>query len=222
MSIFGDLLDLLLPERCVACGDEPVVLCDGCATPLRGPARPASTAPDGLPPPWTVAAYEGPLRKILPAYKDHGRTALAVPLGEALATSLHKAVADVDPPHTIVWVPSARAATKRRGHDPLRALVAIALQRLREDGVSATALNALKHRKRVMDQAGLTATQRTTNLHNALQTTRPDLADRPLILVDDIITTGASLSEAARALHTAGAKVTATATIATTPRHRPP
>jgi ComF family protein len=220
MRILGDLLELLLPERCVGCGEAPLLLCDACAQPLRGPARPASTAPDGLPPPWTVAAYEGPLRKILSAYKEHGRTALAVPLGEALATALHAALTGLDPPHTIVWVPSRRATTRRRGHDPLRELVAVALQRLHEGGVRAKGLNALRHQKRVKDQAGLTAAQRTTNLHNALQA-RIDLPARPVILVDDVITTGASLTEAARALHAAGAKVTATATIATTPRHHP-
>ncbi|MFI0367241.1 ComF family protein [Actinomadura sp. 1N219] len=221
MSLLADLIDLLLPERCAGCGGEPILLCDACAVPLQGPARPARTAPDGLPPPWTVTAYDGPLRTILSAYKERGRTALAVPLGEALATAIQAALTRLDPPQTVVWVPSRRGTVRRRGHDPLREIVAAALHRLRADGIPITGLDALRHRRRVGDQAGLTAAQRLTNLDGALETTTPDIAGRQVILVDDVITTGASLAEAARALRAAGATPTAAATIATTPRRHP-
>ncbi|TDD14260.1 ComF family protein, partial [Actinomadura sp. KC06] len=209
MNLLADLIDLLLPERCAGCGGEPVLLCDACAVPLQGPARPARTAPDGLPPPWTVATYDGPLRTILSAYKERGRTALAVPLGEALATAIQAALTSLDPPQTVVCVPSRRGTIRRRGHDPLREMVAVALHRLRADGIPITSLDALRQRRRVGDQAGLTAAQRLTNLDGALETTSPDLAGRQVILVDDVITTGASLAEAARALRAAGATPTA-------------
>lgn len=223
MTLLADLIDLLLPERCAGCGTAPVLLCDGCATPLRAPARPARTAPAGVPPPWTVAAYEGPLRTILSAYKERGRTALAVPLGEALATAIHAALKPQDhsPPPTLVWVPSSRASTRRRGHDPLRETVTVALHRLHADGIPLTSTPALRQRTHVADQAGLTATQRTTNLKGALEVTTA-LTNRHVLLVDDVITTGASLAEAARALRAAGAEVTATATIAATPRRPAP
>lgn len=221
MNPLADLIELLLPERCAGCGEAPVLLCDVCAVPLQGPARPARTAPEGLPPPWTVAAYEGPLRTILSAYKERGRTALAVPLGEALATAVHAALAKLEPPQTVVWVPSRRRSVRRRGYDPLRGAVAVALHRLRGDGLQVTAVNALRQRRRVGDQAGLTAAQRLTNLDGALEVIRPEIAGRQVILVDDVVTTGASLSEAARALRAAGATPTAAATIAATPRRHP-
>ncbi|RKS76434.1 putative amidophosphoribosyltransferase [Actinomadura pelletieri DSM 43383] len=239
MRWLPDLLELLFPETCVGCGTPRLLLCDTCATPLQGPARPARTAPYGLPPPWTVATYEGPLKAILSAYKEHGRTALAVPLGEALATSLHAAIANQRPPHTVVWIPSRRTSLKRRGHDPLRQTLAIALDRLREKDVPITTCNALKPTKRTADQAGLTAPQRAKNLQGAFQATHPAkpttdhmtdhatepitdrIADCSVILVDDVITTGATLAEAARALRAAGIEVTAAATIAATPRHHP-
>ncbi|TDB87685.1 ComF family protein [Actinomadura sp. KC216] len=220
MNLFADLIDLLLPERCAGCGGEPVLLCDACAVPLQGPARPAETAPYGVPRPWTVAAYDGPLRTILSAYKERGRTALAVPLGEALATAVQATLTGPDPPRTVVWVPSRRGSVKRRGHDPLRGTVAVALHRLRVNGLPVTGLDALRQRRRVGDQAGLTAAQRLTNLDGALEAARSDLAGRQVILVDDVVTTGASLAEAARALRAAGADPAATATIAATPRRR--
>ncbi|MEO3822186.1 phosphoribosyltransferase family protein [Actinomadura sp. B10D3] len=219
MNVLSDLIEFFLPERCAGCGLVPALLCEGCAKPLRGPARPARTAPAGLPPPWTVAAYEGPLRTILGAYKERGRTALAVPLGEALATAVRAALTPGPDPPLVVWVPSGRRAVRRRGHDPLRGAVEAAVRRLRGTGVPVTAVDALRQRRRVADQVGLSVAQRAANLAGAVEA-RGMLAGRPVVLVDDVVTTGASLAEAARALRAAGAHVTGAATIAATPRHR--
>ncbi|WP_243708776.1 phosphoribosyltransferase family protein [Actinomadura sp. GC306] len=186
----------------------------------------------GLPPPWTVAAYEGPLRAILAAYKEHGRTALATPLGEALATAVQSALTALAPSTpgatpghdapSLVWVPSSRNAIRRRGHDALRGLVDVAAERLRTAGLPVTPVDALRQRVRVADQATLTAAERTANLEGALAvTSRIRVAGREVILVDDVVTTGASLTEAARALRDSGAHVLAAATIATTPRRHP-
>ena len=106
----------------------------------------------------------------------------------------------------LVWVPSRRSATRRRGHDALRGLVDVAAQRLREAGIPAVGLDALRQRKRVADQTTLTAEQRAENLAGALETApRAQLSGRQIVVVDNVITTGASLSEAARTLRTAGA-----------------
>ncbi|MEU8797841.1 phosphoribosyltransferase family protein [Spirillospora sp. NPDC048819] len=250
MNFIADLIDLILPEHCAGCGGAPVLLCDACAMPLRGPARPARTTLGGLPPPWTVAAYEGPLRAILAAYKEHGRTALTAPLGEALATAVRAALAPHlapdardedqgvkrsrraaahsdrafhlghDPP-VVVWVPSRRGAVRRRGHDALRGVVEVAVRRLHTAGVPVIGVDALKQRGRVADQAALTAAQRTANLQGALEV-KPGagVAGRRIVLVDDVVTTGASLTDAARALRAAGAEPLAAATIAATPRRR--
>ncbi|NVI92385.1 phosphoribosyltransferase family protein, partial [Actinomadura sp. BRA 177] len=116
--------------------------------------------------------------------------------------------------------PSGRRAVRRRGHDPLRGLVEVAVRRLRADGVPVTMLDALRQRGRVADQAGLTAVQRAANLRGAVEV-RADVAGRRVVLVDDVVTTGASLAEAARALRAAGSDLLGTATIAATPRRRP-
>ncbi|MGI5419653.1 ComF family protein [Actinomadura luteofluorescens] len=219
MGVLADLIDLLLPQCCAGCGHRPGLLCDACARPLRADARPAGQAPAGLPPPWTVAAYEGPLRTILASYKERGRAALAVPLGEALATSVYAALPSGPDPPVVVWVPSGRGAVRRRGHDPLRGTVDVAVQRLRASGVPVTSLGALRQRGRVADQAGLSARERAANLAGAIEV-RAEVAGRSVVLVDDVVTTGASLAEAARALRAAGADVAGAATIAATPRHR--
>ncbi|WP_354670887.1 phosphoribosyltransferase family protein [Actinomadura sp. DC4] len=82
----------------------------------------------------------------------------------------------------------------------------------------ASCVPALRHRRRVADQSGLTATARMANLTGAMEACL-DLRGVCVILVDDVITTGATLAEAARALRAAGAEVPAAAVIAATERH---
>ncbi|WP_344532207.1 ComF family protein [Streptomyces albiaxialis] len=103
----------------------------------------------------------------------------------------------------LVPVPSARRATARRGHDPVRRIARAAAARLRRDGVPARMLPVLRQRRAVADQAGLTAAQRAENLRGALEVVPGVgslLTAEETVLVDDLMTTGASLAEAARAL----------------------
>jgi predicted amidophosphoribosyltransferase len=85
------------------------------------------------------------------------------------------------------------------------------------EAASVLCVAALEHRRRVADQAGLSAADRAANLSGALQA-RFDLRGLRVIVVDDVVTTGATLAEAARALRAAGAEVTAAAVIAATAR----
>ncbi|MBX6168004.1 MAG: ComF family protein, partial [Thermobispora bispora] len=72
------LLDLLLPPRCAGCGAPGAPACPGCTALLRAPApRPPEPAPPGLPECWSAARYAGPARRMILAYKERGRTALA-------------------------------------------------------------------------------------------------------------------------------------------------
>ncbi|MBT2210717.1 ComF family protein [Actinomadura sp. NEAU-AAG7] len=220
MNFFRDLIDLLLPDRCAGCGKAPALLCDACAAPLSGAPRPVR-APAGVPSAWTVAPYEGSVQMVLANYKERGRTPLADPLGRALAHAI-QAAAPTGVPLVVVPVPSSRRANRRRGHDPLGGVVDAALQHLRANGLNATKASALRQRRRTNDQAGLSAAERAANLSGALEVTpKTDMAGRRVLLADDVITTGASLAESARALRAAGAEVTAAATLAATPRRSP-
>ncbi|WP_225991356.1 ComF family protein [Actinomadura montaniterrae] len=103
----------------------------------------------------------------------------------------------------------------------MRQAVAVAVRRLRAGGVPVVAVGGLRQCRRVADQAGLGARARRDNLSGALEAVgRAALAGRRVVLVDDVITTGASLAEAARALRAAGADVVAAATVAATPLRR--
>ncbi|MGW3185413.1 ComF family protein [Kitasatospora sp. NPDC001119] len=228
------LLDVLLPADCAGCGSEHTQLCPACRHALAT-ARPAPT-----PLPWTHAAapYTGPVRQLLLAHKERGALRLAAPLGEALGRAVRSALGARAgaAPLLLVPMPSARSAVRARGHDPTLRLAGAAARSLRRAGLDVRAAPLLRHARPVADQAGLNAAERRRNLHGALTVlprartgraglTGPgsvvgpgSLAGRHPVLVDDLVTTGASLAEAARALADAGLPVRAGATVAATVR----
>jgi predicted amidophosphoribosyltransferase len=206
------LLDLVLPRDCAGCRAPGVGLCRACAAALHaGPRRTRPTpCPPGLPPLTAAAAYDGPVRALLLAHKEHGRLLLVRPLGAALAG----AVALLAPPPgaVLVPVPSSPAAVRARGHDHARRL---AREAARRSGLRARPV--LVPQRAVADQAGLDAAGRAANLAGAL-VVRHRLEGVDVVLVDDVVTTGATLAEAARALRAAGARVHGAAVVAATLR----
>jgi predicted amidophosphoribosyltransferase len=147
------------------------------------------------------------------AYKERGRSGLALPLGVALA----RAVSAAGLPALLVPVPSTRASIRRRGYDPTLRIARVAARLLASRGEPVRCRRLLAHRRRVVDQAGLSAPGRLANLAGAL-VARRDLRGVRVIVVDDVVTTGATLVEAARALRAAGAEVCAAAVVAATTR----
>ncbi|WP_306324350.1 ComF family protein, partial [Streptomyces sp. CC224E] len=105
---------------------------------------------------------------------------------------------------SLVPVPSARWAVRARGHDPTRRIAYAAAAELRRAGVAARVLAVLRQRRAVVDQAGLDARQRLANVTGALEVVGGAgglfSGNGRIVLVDDLMTTGASLSEAARAI----------------------
>ena len=123
----------------------------------------------------------------------------------------------------IVPVPSNRAAVRARGQDHALRLARRAAAFCRAAGVSVSCAPALHLVRRTADQTGLSSGARAANLHGALATIpswRTLISGRLVVVVDDVITTGATLAEAARALRAAGAVVPYVAVIAATQRDR--
>jgi len=201
-----DALALVLPSACAGCGMEGRELCADCRARLV-PRPVRRTLPDGLP----VAAgaeYRGAVRRILLAYKEEGRTVLGGPLAGLLAAAL--ADGAWGPEVELCAVPSTRAAYRRRGFDPVRGILA-------RTGLPAVRL--LAPARAHAQQKALGRTERQENLHG-VHRARGRLEGRRVLLVDDVVTTGATLAEAARAIRAAGGEVVGAVAIAATPLRR--
>ncbi|MEV6440251.1 ComF family protein [Streptomyces anulatus] len=212
-----ELSGLLLPVACAGCGRPRTELCTACGAALHGaPARLVrpSPRPPGLPAVYAAAPYENAVRAVLLAHKERGALGLAGVLGRALAGCVRAGAGRPGDagPLLLVPVPSARSSTAARGHDPVRRIAAAAARDLRRAGLPAQVLPLLRQRRAVADQSGLGARQRRANLAGALELTAGGgrllrhglLRLGGVILVDDLLTTGSTLAEAARAVGEAG------------------
>ncbi|WP_106397615.1 ComF family protein [Actinocorallia populi] len=207
--MFGALAELLLPARCAGCRVPGPPVCARCAARLAGPGLAVAARP----PVWAVGAYEGALRSLVLAHKEKGRTALSGPLGRALAGLVASRWAPG--PVLLVPVPSARRTVRRRGRDATLLMAGAAAAALREAGWAARCVPVLRQRRGVAEQVGLGAAERRANLADGLRVARP-VAGASVLLVDDVVTTGASLAEAGRALRAAGAVLEGAAVLART------
>ncbi|RPK64098.1 DNA utilization protein GntX [Streptomyces sp. ADI96-02] len=203
-----ELSGLVLPVDCAGCGRPRAGLCPACKAALSGAhprrVRP-SPLPGRLPPVHAAAPYENAVRAVLLAHKERGALGLAGVLGRALAGSVRAGTGRGDPaaPLLLVPVPSARSSTRARGHDPVLRIARAAAGELRRGGLAARVLPVLRQRRPVADQAGLGAGARRANLDGALAVAGGGgrlLARGPVCLVDDLLTTGSTLAEAARAV----------------------
>ncbi len=214
---------LVLPAECAGCGAARTVLCPECrAALLGGGARRVRPWPEppGLPPVYASAVFADRARAVLLAHKERGALGLAGPLGVALASAVRAAGGARAAPGVLhlVPVPSGAAARARRGHDPVRRMARAAAARLRAEGVPVRVWCVLRHRRAVADQAGLGAAGRLENLRDALTVRRGRSAlSGAVVLVDDLITTGATLAEAARAVRESASPVLGAAVVASVP-----
>lgn len=158
--------------------------------------------PEGMPV-HAALRYEGVPARAIRRLKEDGATMLARPLGAALTGILRTSGAGA----LIVPVPTSRAAFRRRGYRVPDLLV-------RRAGASAHRL--LVPARRTGDQRGLGREARARNVSASMRAARR--GQGRVVIVDDVVTTGATLDEAARALRAAGFTPVCAVALAATPR----
>ncbi|MEV7874879.1 phosphoribosyltransferase family protein [Microbacterium sp. NPDC089188] len=196
-----DALTFWLPVACAGCDALDTALCEGCRRalapqPVRRVLAPELTVTSAL-------VFAGPTARIIRGLKEDGRTALA----SALAPALRAVLGAIPPEAVITTVPSTRAAFRRRGYRPVELILRRAGHRDQR---------VLRLRRAPRDQRGLDRDARRLNVGGAF--VARGVTGLPVVVVDDVVTTGATLLEAARALRDAGAATVVAVTLAHTPR----
>lgn len=211
------IVDLLLPPRCVGCGQEGSVLCGPCRQPLERrldepagvPVGLPSDLPDGLVQLEWCAAFSGPARTAIHALKYQGERRIGGPLGRLLAERWRRAAAGGD---LLVPVPIHDARRRERGFNQAELLATEAGRALH-----LPVAPILERRERTAAQHALGRGDRARNVGSAFGVAprfAGALAGRWPILIDDVTTTGATLGACAAALRDAGAAAVSALTVA--------
>lgn len=205
MSIFSPLLDLLFPPKCVFChcvlSDDEDMVCEKCADTVTVSDEPysARNLDDSISFCFAPFTYEGNVRESLHRFKFGGNSFYADTYAEAICFALppEQLVCDV-----ITWVPLSRARLRKRGYDQA-GLIAQGIA----DQFGITCVRTLKKKINVKPQSSLKDPEaRLKNISGAYETVNAEFIEgKRILLVDDIVTTGATVSECARTLLAAGA-----------------
>ncbi len=211
------LLDLLLPPACAGCGREGTPLCHRCSVPLRRRLAEPPGIPIGLVMPLPVglvqlewcASFTGPVRDAIHAFKYRGERRLARPLADAMAERWTRVSRGGD---LLVPVPVHRSRLRERGFDQ-----ADDLARACGHHLGLPVAGALERRQRTVAQHSLGRLERARNMGGAFRVRehrRSIVRGRWVVLIDDVMTTGTTLSGCASALLEAGALAVSALTLA--------
>lgn len=204
-----DALAVLLPVECAGCGARDRSLCRQCRKALAPTVTRRDVGVGARLDVWAGLAYHGEVRAVLLALKTQQRVDTARALAPALAAAVRCAAAETGTSGIeVVAIPGTRAAYRRRGYDPVRLLISRA-------GLGAS--RVFRAARPHAAQKKLGVSERDRNLRGTMRL-RTRVAGRRILLIDDVVTTGATLREAARVLREGGAEVVGAAVVASTPR----
>ncbi|MBS4102086.1 ComF family protein [Tsukamurella paurometabola] len=208
-----DLVELAVPRTCGGCGFPRVRWCARCEAALHDiPALIRTTVDPGVPV-WTLGRYDGARRRAVLQLKERGRGDLAVPLGRAVAHALLRLDrwGELGDALVLVPAPTTAWAARRRGGDVVTAVCRAAARTA--EPVCAPAVAPVLRTVGAAESVGLSASARAANVRGTVRVRALPPAGT-VVLVDDVVTTGATLAESVAALARRGVTVRAALTLA--------
>jgi competence protein ComFC len=230
-SLFSDLIDFIYPPFCVICGNylsrEEKDICSSCFENLTVlPEKYCPVCKNFLPPGiekchnhsnfsnldwvYSLGLFDDYYRKIIHAFKYKNKLYLGKKIGKKIGEEVLQKV-DLKDYDVIIPVPLHRKRKNKRGFNQSEILA----QEIAGKTSLPFSLNGLKRTKNTKDQTTLSREQRRENVQDAFALTKPEqFREKNILLVDDVITTGATLSECAKVLWKNGAKKVSAVTLA--------
>ncbi|CAB4892419.1 unannotated protein [freshwater metagenome] len=211
--LLRQVVDLVVPQACLSCDTPGVLVCADCDSAIRATPGRARVIPAFVGAPLHVQSGvmgSPELLRVITAFKDGGRSEASSYLGTLLGGTV-----SAPAHHLVVPVPQSPGAYRRRGWFPLRDIARAANLDITE---------SLTLRARHVDQASLSADERWSNVAGSMWVPprrSTIIAGKSVIVFDDVITTGATMVEAARALYAAGARYVSGVTVAAMARRWP-
>ncbi|HEX9370489.1 MAG TPA: ComF family protein [Roseiflexaceae bacterium] len=196
-SLLDSMLALLFPDRCAGCGRLGALLCTDCRTALV-PYPADQRLPASLDGVRIAFIFQSPLREAIHQLKYRRIRRMAQPLGALLAAHAAASPLEVD---AVLAIPLHASRLAERGFNQAEALAREVAQALRLPMIN----DGLVRIRATEQQARLDARGRAENMHGAFHW-QGAAAPRRILLVDDVFTTGATMSACAEALRAAGAE----------------
>lgn len=204
MQLLGGLGGLIFPTRCLGCGFLNDGLCGSCLEMWKLRSYQSLI---GKVPVFSALCYNSTARRILLASKEDGIQKADQLLLLALHHAARSALESIGIRPALVPIPSSPKAVRRRAR---HFMADMSLQIGARETMPV--YDILQHNRRVLDQSHLNASDRFKNLGGAISLSSPFNRPRTVLLVDDLMTTGATLSEAVRTLEMGGFNVIAAIT----------
>lgn len=210
-QITGAILDLIYPPQCAGCGRVDTAWCSNCDRKLRN--TPLSILVRPLPPlliSISTGYHNGILQKAIHALKYEGVMDVVPALGDRLSAALAEQSVTFD---TIIPVPIFKVRLKERGYNQSQVIGSYMAQYMVQPVLAA----ALERTRHTPPQVGLSQRARVENVRDAFRANPSLVSDTTILLLDDVMTTGATLQECAHALLDAGARAVLSLTVTAAP-----
>ncbi len=198
-DIIIGLKELVFPKICLLCSKSGFELCPDCELPWVGVPNKINFKDLRL---FYMRNYDKESSKVILFAKEASNKKAIQLISLSLFTLIKSLIYELTlaNPINIVTIPSSRRSIMKRGRNHINEVCTEVVKLLRSSSIQAFNTPVLKHAREVKDQSNLNKIQRFNNLENAYSLIDQSLVGSTCILMDDLITTGSSISEAIRAL----------------------